>query len=63
LIGALFPRMSLSAIYAKQGDVVSQSQVVAAVGSTGNSTGPHLHFEVHPKGGIAVDPIAYLAKQ
>lgn len=53
----------LSAIYAKQGDVVSQSQVVAAVGSTGNSTGPHLHFEVHPKGGIAVDPITYLAKQ
>ncbi len=53
----------LSDIYAQQGSVVNQSQVIGAVGTTGNSTGPHLHFEIIPLSGVAVDPISYLAKR
>lgn len=41
------------------GDSVTQGGVVGYVGSTGNSTGPHLHFEVRV-GGAARDPVPYL---
>ncbi|MEA5603871.1 M23 family metallopeptidase [Nostoc sp. UHCC 0252] len=39
---------------------VIQGQIIAQMGSTGNSTAPHLHFEVHPNGRIAVDPLRLL---
>jgi len=36
-------------LYVKEGDIIKQGQEIAEVGSTGNTTGPHLHFEIRYK--------------
>lgn len=48
-----------SKLHVKTGDVVTPGQMIAAVGSTGRSTGPHLHFEILHEGRF-VDPLHYL---
>ena len=42
----------------KLGKKVVRGEVIAGVGSTGKSTGPHLHYEVHVKGQV-VNPVNY----
>ncbi len=48
-------------VLVKQGDMVRKGQEVALMGSTGRSTGPHLHFEVL-KNGTQVDPLRFIGE-
>ncbi len=48
-----------SEIYVSVGQSISQGEVIGLVGSTGLSTGPHLHLEIH-ESGKAIDPLSYL---
>ncbi|MBK6916428.1 MAG: peptidoglycan DD-metalloendopeptidase family protein [Deltaproteobacteria bacterium] len=50
-----------SKLYVREGDAVDVGETIADVGSTGQSTGPHLHFEVRD-GGRTLDPHAYLER-
>ncbi len=52
--------MHCSQIYVSEGDKVSKGQTIAAVGSTGYSSGPHLHFGIRA-GGSYLNPLAYVS--
>ena len=49
----------LSKILVKEGDLVDEGDLIALSGSTGRSTGPHLHYEVR-RNGTAIDPMRFL---
>lgn len=51
----------MSVVSVKVGEAVRPGQIVGQSGNTGHSTGPHLHLEIHPNGGPAVDPLPWLA--
>ncbi|MCX4665852.1 peptidoglycan DD-metalloendopeptidase family protein [Streptomyces sp. NBC_01381] len=55
----------LSAVTVDQGELVAPGQWVGQAGTTGNSTGPHLHFEVRltPYLGSGIDPATWLAER
>ena len=46
-------------IFVKKGQLVKRGQVIAAVGTSGRATGPHLHYEVRVKN-RSVDPLRYI---
>jgi murein DD-endopeptidase MepM/ murein hydrolase activator NlpD len=50
----------LSSYRVAPGTTVKAGQPIAYSGNSGNSTGPHLHFEVRPAGGSAIDPLPWL---
>jgi murein DD-endopeptidase MepM/ murein hydrolase activator NlpD len=52
----------MSHVSVTDGETVDPGEVVGQSGNTGESTGPHLHLEVHPDGGAAVDPQPWLAE-
>ncbi len=49
-------------ISTRLGSIVSQGEKIAEMGSTGRSTGPHTHFELHPAGKGAVNPMSFLTR-
>ena len=51
----------LSEYYVQPGDIVQKGEIIGRVGSTGNSTGPHLHFEIRDYGYL-IDPLLVLPK-
>lgn len=51
----------MSRVSVNVGAAVVPGQIVGLSGNTGHSTGPHLHLEIHPNGGQAIDPLPWLA--
>ncbi|MDJ0377623.1 M23 family metallopeptidase [Cryobacterium sp. PH31-L1] len=62
LVSSVYAHMIHGSMLFKVGDVVKVGQVIGKTGSTGMSTGPHLHFEIREGGikGTHVDPLAWL---
>ena len=51
----------MSEVLVQEGDIVGKGDILGKVGSTGNSTGPHLHFEIRDFGRLS-DPVELLLR-
>jgi len=60
-ISTVYAHMAIGSLSLGVGDKVTAGDTVGAVGSTGQSTGPHLYFEVRVNGTTPVNPIPWLA--
>jgi murein DD-endopeptidase MepM/ murein hydrolase activator NlpD len=62
LVSSVYGHMKLGSLTVKVGDHVSTGEQLGLVGSTGQSTGAHLHFGILDNGTDAIDPLAWLRK-
>jgi murein DD-endopeptidase MepM/ murein hydrolase activator NlpD len=62
MVQSVYGHMIYGSQTVRVGDAVTRGDVLGDVGSTGLSTGPHLHFEIRPGGGAAIEPLGWLAK-
>jgi murein DD-endopeptidase MepM/ murein hydrolase activator NlpD len=58
-VETMYAHMQYGSMAVSVGQTVTAGQLIGAVGSTGVSTGPHLHFEVHVGGG-PIEPLGWL---
>ena len=52
-----------NSIIASEGDEVKIGQTIATIGSTGKSTGPHVHLEIRDSSGNKLNPLFYLSSE
>ena len=62
-VSSLYAHMLQGSLALAVGDTVSKGQLVGQVGSTGQSTGPHLHFGLYLDGATAIDPYPWMKER